>query len=195
MPVKLSVRPLIIAVLCAGLALAVLYVILSAPVHAPKPPDSLPRLVLAKSPQSVPLVAFSDGAGRRHALSEFKGRVVLLNLWAPWCAPCVRELPALAMLSRSLPAEKLRVIAVDVGRGGPEDARRFLSEHHASALAVYVDSDIALVRAFGAYGLPLSVIIDAKGREIARSIGPGEWDAPDAVAYMRRLAVASNGDR
>jgi thiol-disulfide isomerase/thioredoxin len=133
-------------------------------------------------------VAFSDTAGHRHALSEFRGRTVLLNLWAPWCAPCVRELPALAKLSRSVPASKLTVIAVDVGRGGPEDARAFLSEHGASALSVYVDSDIALVRAFGAYGLPLSVVIDPQGREIARSVGPGDWGAPDAVAYLRTLA-------
>jgi thiol-disulfide isomerase/thioredoxin len=121
-------------------------------------------------------------------LSEFRGRTVLLNLWAPWCAPCVRELPALAKLSRSIPPSKLVVIAVDVGRGGRDDARTFLAEHGASALVVYVDSDIALVRAFGAYGLPLSVVIDAQGREIARSIGPGEWDAPDAIAYMKRLS-------
>jgi thiol-disulfide isomerase/thioredoxin len=188
MPEKLSIRPLILAVLCAGLALAVLYVILRAPVHAPKPPDSLPFLVLATSPKAVPSVAFSDAAGRRHALSEFRGRTVLLNLWAPWCVPCVRELPALTGLSRSIPATKLTVIAVDVGRGGADDARTFLAEHGASALTVYVDSDIALVRAFGAYGLPLTVVIDPRGREIARSVGPGQWDASDAVAYMKSLA-------
>jgi len=188
MPEKLSVRPLILAVLCAGLALAVLYVILSAPVHAPKPPDSLPRLVLAASPKAAPSVAFSDAAGRRHALSEFRGRTVLLNLWAPWCAPCVRELPALARLSRSIPPSKLLVVAVDVGRGGPDDARAFLAGHGASALSVYIDSDIALVRAFGAYGLPLTVVIDPAGREIARSVGPGDWSAPDAVAYLKQLA-------
>ena len=188
MPVKLSVRPLILIALCAGLALAVLYVILRAPVHAPKPPDSLPHLVLAKAPKAAPSVAFSDAAGRRHALSEFRGRTVLLNLWAPWCAPCVRELPALAGLSKSAPAAKLAVIAVDVGRGGPDDARTFLAEHGASALTVYVDSDIALVRAFGAYGLPLTVVIDPAGREIARSVGPGDWDAPDAVTYIKTLS-------
>ena len=188
MPVKLSVRPLILAVLSAGLALAVLYVILSAPVHAPGPPESLSRLALAKTPKTVPSVAFSDSEGRRHVLSEFRGRTVLLNLWAPWCAPCVRELPALAKLSERVPPSKLTVIAVDVGRGGADDARSFLAEHGASALSVYVDSDIALVRAFGAYGLPLSVVIDPEGREIARSVGPGEWDAPEAIAYMKTLA-------
>lgn len=188
MPVKLSVRPLILAVLCAGLALVVLYVILLAPVHAPAPPESLSRLALAKTAKTVPSVAFTDATGKRHELSEFRGRTVLLNLWAPWCAPCVRELPALAKLSRSIPASKLMVVAVDVGRGGPDDARTFLAEHGASALAVYVDSDIALVRAFGAYGLPLSVVIDPSGREIARSVGPGEWGAPDAVAFMKKLA-------
>jgi thiol-disulfide isomerase/thioredoxin len=195
MPEKLSIRPLIISVLCAGLALAVLYVILRAPVHAPKPPNSLPFLVLATSPKAVPSVAFSDAAGRRHALSEFRGRTVLLNLWAPWCVPCLRELPALVRLSKALPPPKLTVIAVDVGRGGPADARSFLAEHGAAVLPVYVDSDIALVRAFGAYGLPLTVMIDPSGREIARSVGAGAWDAPDAVAYLKQLALASGGNR
>lgn len=190
MPVTLSgVRPLILPIaLLAALALAVLYVILAGPVHAPKPPASLPHLTLAKSPQIVPSVAFSDAAGKRHLLAEFRGRTILLNLWAPWCAPCLRELPALAELSRSMPPAKFAVVAVYVGRNGAGDAKSFLAEHGAAGLPVYVDTDIALVRAFDAYGLPLTVIIDPQGREIARSLGPGEWDATDAVAYMKTLA-------
>jgi hypothetical protein len=99
----------------------------------------------------------------------------------------VRELPALANLSRALPAKDFAVVAVDVGRDEPADARAFLAAHGAGALTLYLDADITLVRKFRAYGLPLSVLIDAKGREIARAEGAQDWDAPDAVAYLRSV--------
>lgn len=173
----------------AALALVVLYGIVAGPVHAPgPPPSSLSRLTLSQTPAPVPDVVFTDATGLHHTLASFRGRTVLLNLWATWCAPCVRELPALATLSRTLPAKDFAVVAVDVGHGKPADARAFLSAHGAGALTLYLDSDITLVRRFHAYGLPLSVLIDAKGREIARAEGAQDWDAPDAVAWVRGMA-------
>jgi hypothetical protein len=99
----------------------------------------------------------------------------------------VRELPALARVKAAVPKDRLSVVAVDVGRGTPADARSFLDAHGARALDAYVDSNIALLRAFGAYGLPLTVLIDPQGREIARSVGPAAWDAPDAIAWFKAL--------
>ncbi len=81
----------------------------------------------------------------------------------------------------------MRVIAVDVGRGSAAEAHAFLAAHGAGGLATYVDSDIALVRTLGAYGLPLSIVIDPKGREIARAVGAADWSAPDSMRYFRRL--------
>ena len=133
-------------------------------------------------------MVFAGVDGKLHTLDEFKGRLVLLNLWAPWCAPCVKELPALAALQKAVPKGRFAVVAVDVGRDTPEEADGFLAAHNARALNAYLDSSTSLLRAFGAYGLPLSVLIDAKGREIARAEGPVDWSAPASVRYLKSLA-------
>ena len=186
-------RPLIAAAVAGvlvGLALAVLYVKGLGPVHANKPPPSLARLVNEPSPTAVADVAFTDAQGARHTLSEFRGRYVLLNLWATWCGPCVKELPALAKLKSSLGTAKLDVVAVNVGRSSVSDTASFLSEHQASSLTAYLDTDIALMRVFGAYGLPLTVLIDPQGRLVAKALGPAEWDDPAAIDYFKTLATA-----
>jgi len=126
------------------------------------PPASLAPFTASESPVAVPQVAFNDARGNRISLAQFKGRYVLLNLWATWCAPCVRELPALARLHSAVANRRFQVVAVDIGRGGAADARSFLAAHDAGALDTYVDSNLALLRAFGAYGLPLTVLIDPK---------------------------------
>jgi len=178
------------AVLAALALMGVLYGITPKPVHADAgPPAALAPFAAARTPAAVPQVAFSDAAGARQSLAAFKGRYVLLNLWATWCAPCVKELPALAKLKSAFPKGQLSVVAVDVGRGTSAEARGFLDAHGAKALDAYVDSNIALLHAFGAYGLPLTVLIDPKGREIGRAIGPAQWDAPEAIAYFRTLTA------
>lgn len=185
---RLKLRPLFIAaaaVILAGLGAAFLYG-MHGKVHAPgRPPAAISRLKLAGTPQPVPGAAFTDAKGGHHILAEFKGHYVLLNLWATWCAPCVQELPALSRLKPAIP--DLQVVAVNVGRSTPEETRAFLADHKAGNLTVYNDSDVALVRAFKAYGLPLSVLIDGQGREIARAEGPGNWDAPEAIAWFKSL--------
>jgi thiol-disulfide isomerase/thioredoxin len=181
-------RPLTIVVAIAAVVLlVVLYGITTLSVHAP--PSSLKPLELIHPAKAAPLPAFTGLDGKRHTLAEFRGRLVLLNLWATWCAPCVKELPALAALQKALPADRFMVVAVDVGRDKPAEAQAFLAAHHAKNLGVYVDTDIAMLRAFGAYGLPASILIDAEGREIARAEGPADWSAPDSVRYLKRLAA------
>ena len=192
MPVTLSRLQLyaIAAFLVVIVAAGVLYGMLGRTVHASAdsgPPAALAPFALSKAAAAVPQVAFSDAAGNRQALSAFKGHYVLLNLWAPWCAPCVKELPALARLKAAAPG--LAVVAVDVGRGSAADAKSFLAEHGIKGLATYVDTDLALLRAFGAFGLPLTVLIGPDGHEIGRSSGPAAWDSPDAIAYFRALGA------
>jgi thiol-disulfide isomerase/thioredoxin len=175
---------LVAAVLVA--ILAVLYGIERSHVHA-GPPASLAPFALTSPAKAAPQVGFEDAKGKRHTLAEFRGRYVLLNLWASWCAPCVKELPALAKLSQAVPASRLTVIAVDVGRGGADKARAFLKEHDAGALGTYVDTDLALMRSFGSLDLPLTVLIDPQGREIGRALGAADWDTSDAIAYFKSL--------
>src|SRR5262249_27085567 len=112
----MKARSITMAVLLgAGALLVVLYGMWTSRVHAPpKPPASLARLARMEKSGPVPAVAFMSADGRTHPLKDFKGRYVLLNLWAVWCAPCVKELPALARLQAALPAGRMEVVAVDV---------------------------------------------------------------------------------
>jgi len=188
--VTLSRVNLIAIAAVAALALAVvLYWKWPANVSA-VPPAALAPFAAEKAPAAVPQVAIADGTGRLIPLASLKGKYVLLNLWATWCAPCVRELPALARLKAAVPGGNFDVVAVDVGRGSAAEARSFLDAHDARALGTYVDSNLALLRAFGAYGLPLTVLIDRQGREIGRAVGPAAWDSPDAIGYFRALSGA-----
>lgn len=141
----------------------------------------------AKTGLVVPTVAFIGAGGGLKSLSDYKGRVVLLNLWAPWCGPCVKELPALAALQKALPPERFMVVPVDVGRESPAEAQAFLASHKAGSLQTYSDSNAAVMRAFGAVGLPMTVLIDKDGNEIGRAEGAPDWSAPDSVAYVRGL--------
>jgi len=149
-------------------------------------PASLAVLAPQTPAKLAPEVAFSDAAGGRHALADYKGRYVLLNMWATWCGPCVAELPALARLKLAVPG--LKVLAVDVGRDKPEAADAFLKSHGAAALGTLVDTEITLSRQFGANVYPTTVLIDPQGKVVARAEGPATWDAADAIDYFKRLA-------
>ena len=181
-------RPVQFAALVLLAGVAVLYVIFGRPVHAPGPPASLARLQPV-APTTLPEVAFSDANGARHTLGAFKGRYVLLNLWATWCAPCVRELPALAKLQRAMPPGGLTVVAVNVGRGSPAETLAFLKAHNAASLTGYFDPDLGVMHVFGAFGLPLSVLFDRQGREVAHALGPADWDDPAAITYFKSLSA------
>jgi thiol-disulfide isomerase/thioredoxin len=180
-------RSLTIAVAIGAAALiAVLYWIASPSVHAV--PASLKPLAETTPPKPAAAMVFVGTDGKLHSLDEFKGKLVLFNLWAPWCAPCVRELPALAALEKAMPKDRFAVVAVDVGRDTAADARTFLTAHGAGALHAYHDANESVFRAYGAYGLPMSLLVDARGQEIARSLGPADWSAPGSAAYLKNLA-------
>jgi thiol-disulfide isomerase/thioredoxin len=151
----------------------------------PEPPASLAPFKKAQTVLPVPAVAFSGAGGALKSLSEYKGRVVLLNLWAPWCGPCVKELPALAALQKALPSDRFVVLPIDAGREGQAEAQAFLAAHGAGNLQTFVDSNAAVMRTFGAVGLPMTILIDKDGKEIGRAEGAPDWSAPGSVAYLR----------
>jgi thiol-disulfide isomerase/thioredoxin len=147
------------------------------------PPASLAALKLQNPPKPAPDVAFYDAAGGRHTLAEYRGRYVLMNFWATWCAPCVAELPALSRLAAFAPG--LRVLAINTDRG-TVDAAAFLKSHKV-ALPVWRDVDVTMLRSFNAYGLPMTVLIDPGGKIVAKAEGPADWASPEAVAYFKRI--------
>ena len=167
------------------LGLAVLYGIGVAAVHAdpvmPKP------LKAVKPGKPVPALTFTDGKGAKHSLKEFQGRYVLLNMWATWCAPCVAELPALARLKAAAP--NITLVAMDLTgkKETPERAQAFLKDHHADSLGTAVDTETMFMRTFTAAVMPTTVLLDPKGKVIARAEGPAEWASPASVAYFKSL--------
>jgi thiol-disulfide isomerase/thioredoxin len=144
-------------------------------------------LVAEKAAKAAPAVSFTDARGVRHSLKEYQGKYVLLNMWATWCAPCVAELPALARLKAAVPG--MTVLAVDLTgkKETPAKADAFLKSHNAASLGTAVDTETVFMRSFTAAVMPTTVLIDPKGKVIARAEGPAEWASPAAIAYFQSL--------
>jgi thiol-disulfide isomerase/thioredoxin len=140
----------------------------------------------AAAAKAIPELQFEDGAGRAHTLADFKGKLVLLNLWATWCAPCREEMPALDRLQATLGGPRFEVVALSVDQQGPQIARKFFAEVGVKSLALYVDRSARATFKLGAVGLPSTLLVDPSGREIARHVGPAKWDSPEVVANLRR---------
>jgi thiol-disulfide isomerase/thioredoxin len=141
-------------------------------------------LVKADRP-AVPDLAFKDSSGAEIKLSKWQGRVVLLNLWATWCAPCRKEMPILDALQKQLGSKDFEVVALSVDRKGLEASSAFLKETEANSLGLYVDETTKSLDDLQALGLPVTVLIDRKGREIGRLLGPAEWNSAEAIALMK----------
>jgi thiol-disulfide isomerase/thioredoxin len=141
--------------------------------------------VWKKEPEALPDIAFVDGTGAQRTLADWKGRTVLLNLWATWCAPCRKEMPALDHLQAALGSDKFEVVALSVDRAGPEAAKRFLDQIAVQKLGLYVDKTARSSSALKVIGMPTTLLIDANGRELGRLVGPAEWDSDDAKRLIR----------
>jgi thiol-disulfide isomerase/thioredoxin len=137
--------------------------------------------------QALPDLSFTGTDGKPHRLSEWRGKVVLLNLWATWCAPCKVEMPSLDRLQAKLGGDAFSVLALSVDRTGIEKPAAFFSGHSIAHLAVYNDSESTATAALRASGLPISVILDTQGREVARLTGPADWDSPATIAKVEEF--------
>lgn len=144
----------------------------------------------AATPKPVPELQFEDAAGRMRSLAEFKGKLVLLNLWATWCAPCREEMPALDRLQATLGGPRFEVLALSIDQQGAEVARKFFAEVGVKSLALYVDRSAQAAFKLGAVGLPSTLLVDARGQEIGRHVGPAQWDSPEIAESLRRRIEA-----
>ncbi len=141
--------------------------------------------VFKKTPEELGEVKFLDGTGTERTLAQWRGKVVLLNLWATWCAPCRKEMPALDRLQKQLGSDKFEVVAISVDRAGLPGARKFLEETKVESLALYADPTARLASTLRAVGLPATMLLDRQGREIGRLLGPAEWDSEEAKRLIR----------
>jgi thiol-disulfide isomerase/thioredoxin len=141
--------------------------------------------VFRKEPEALPEIKFLDAEGHERTLADWRGKVVLLNLWATWCVPCRKEMPALDRLQAALASDKFQVVAVSVDRSGIAGARKFLDETGTHSLTLYADPSARLASSLRAAGLPATLLIDKEGREIGRLLGPAEWDGEDAKRLIQ----------
>jgi len=143
------------------------------------------NFVPAEDPLPVPEAHFKDANGKTLTLADFKGKVLLVNLWATWCAPCRREMPELDKLQGMLGSDDFSVIILSQDRGGFPKVNTFLEEIGVKNLTPYVDKSTKSSRLFRAVGLPTTFVVDRQGREVGRLIGPAEWAAPQSVALLK----------
>jgi thiol-disulfide isomerase/thioredoxin len=137
-------------------------------------------------PQPAPQVAFTDADGRPASLADFAGKPAVVNLWATWCQPCLKEMPSLERLQAKL-AGKLTVAAVSQDRLGGKLVNPFVVEQRLQGLKIYLDPKGDVARAFEARGLPTSIVLDRSGRVVGRVEGPAEWDSDKMIAVLQPL--------
>ena len=142
------------------------------------------RFRFADGASPVRDATFGTDAGPSFSLSALRGRTVLLNVWASWCPPCREEMPSLAALGRRLAGEGLSIVAVSIDKQ-PADARRFLEQLSIRDLAVYFDPGARAAESLDAGGVPVSILLDAEGREIGRLRGAADWTSDEAILLVR----------
>ena len=148
--------------------------------------------VFKKAPEELPELPFQDKDGKSRTLKDWGGKVVLLNLWATWCAPCRKEMPSLDRLQGELGSDKFEVVAVSADKTGVEGARKFLEQIKIEKLGVFADPSVRIHSGLKAIGMPATLLLDARGREIGRLVGPAEWDSDEAKTLIRAAIAAGD---
>jgi thiol-disulfide isomerase/thioredoxin len=145
------------------------------------------KLAVQEVPVDLPQAVLLDMADADQSLDAFKGKWVVLNFWATWCAPCRHEMPSLDRLQVALP--EIAVVPLAAGRNAPEQITKFFKEAGVEHLTVLRDPKMELARAVGVVGLPVTLILNPEGQEVARLIGDAEWDTPEALAVFKALTA------
>ena len=135
---------------------------------------------------AAPDTTYFDSAGNEHRLTDLKGRGIVLNFWATWCAPCVREMPQLERLKELVAANQIDVLAISQDRQGAVVVKKFYAANKLLGLDILVDKGSRMIRSLKGRGLPTTVLFNKKGREVGRVIGMADWDSPEVVAFIRR---------
>ena len=156
---------------------------------APLATGEVAALTMVQKPMKMPDLAFEDGQGNPKKLSDWRGKTVLLNLWATWCVPCRKEMPALERLEAKLGGDKFQVVAVNIDTRDLEKPKTFLKDANLTHLGNFSDAKAKVfqdLKSIGlALGMPTSVLIDGKGCQIGNMAGPAEWDSEDAVKLIQ----------
>jgi thiol-disulfide isomerase/thioredoxin len=156
---------------------------------APLAHGEVAALTMATAPLRLPDLAFEDTGGKSRKLSDWRGRTVLVNLWATWCVPCRKEMPALEELQAKLGGPDFEVVAINIDTRDPEKPKNFLKEANLTRLGYFSDQKAKVfqdLKGVGrALGMPTSVLVDRQGCEIGTIAGPAEWASDDAVKLIK----------
>lgn len=153
--------------------------------------DRLRAFIFHKNPKALPDFEFLDVSGTKRSLKDWRGKVVLLNLWATWCGPCREEMPSLDNLKANFGGQNFDVLAISMDRGGIGKVQNFYGSTRIKNLELYIDPSAKLMFKLKAVGLPATILIDAEGREIGRMPGPAQWDSDRAIELIK--GVLSKG--
>ena len=189
----MTLRTRLVLILVAAIAAvgipAVLYEMRVRDVHASaSPPAILDKMQPVEGTPAAPAITFYDAEGKALSLNDFRGRYVLVNLWATWCGPCINELPSLVRLQAQLPQDQITVLPLDLEKHDAQKVAEFLERTKIEGLPIYIDRDFSAMRGFAANELPLTILIDAQGREVARAAGEQKWDHANSVAYLKAVS-------
>ena len=144
------------------------------------------KFIPYSSPRPIANVEFEDGKGQKRTLADFRGKVVLLNIWATWCGPCRKEMPTLDRLQSRLGGADFDVVALSIDRGGQAVVKSFFEEINVQRVAIYVDATAEAESKLGILGVPTTLLLDRAGREIGRVTGPAEWDSAEVLDTIQR---------
>ncbi len=166
------------------IALALLYLLTSA---SSAFAETKPFMLLHNDPQPLADISFQDETGAPMSLSDWRGKVVLLNVWATWCGPCREEMPTLDRLQDKLGSDKFDVLALSIDRAGAGVVRDFYDEIGIRHLTIRIDPTTKASRKMNVFGLPTTLLIGPDGKELGRKVGPAEWDATEAVGFFESV--------
>ena len=151
---------------------------------------AMAAFLVRPKPLELPALTIATATGESKDLADWKGKIVLLNIWATWCVPCREEMPALDKLETELGGDQFQVVAVNIDKGGPDKAKTFLAETGATHLALYTDPTGKLFASVKTVGMPTTLLIDRDGKEIGRLIGPADWASAEAKRLIEAAIAA-----
>lgn len=172
---------------CAASSLVLLAMVAAGSAASDKPGVTervrLGEFIPVTPPLPAPAISFADLSGNTVSLSEFAGKIILVNLWATWCEPCLREMPSLERMQSRL-GDKITVLAISEDRGGSKIVEPFIGKLGLKSIKTYLDPKSGVERAFEVQGLPTSFLIDREGRVLGRVEGAAEWDSPKLLETL-----------
>ncbi len=148
------------------------------------------KLVVHSEPRAVSDTPFNAEDGGQMSLRDFEGKVVAVNFWAVWCAPCRHEMPMLSDLQTELGGDDFEVVTIAMGRNAPQAMVQFFGEIGVENLPLHADPRMGLSREMGVFGLPVTILLDRNGQEVARLQGDAEWNSESSKTIIRAMIDA-----